>query len=78
MRLRIIIAVDSVTGPTGSGKTTTLAAMFDRINGSRPATIVTIEDPIEVMYTDRNASSSSGKSGWTRKIFIPPEVCARP
>src|SRR5204862_3361911 len=36
-----------VTGPTGSGKSTTLAAMIDRVNESRPAHILTIEDPIE-------------------------------
>ncbi|MBI4366612.1 MAG: Flp pilus assembly complex ATPase component TadA, partial [Deltaproteobacteria bacterium] len=40
-----------VTGPTGSGKSTTLAAMIDRINGMRQDHIVTIEDPIEYLYT---------------------------
>ncbi len=40
-----------VTGPTGSGKSTTLAAMIDRINASRPVHIITIEDPIEYVYT---------------------------
>ena len=39
-----------VTGATGSGKSTTLAAMMDYINGHKAAHIVTIEDPIE--YTD--------------------------
>ena len=39
-----------VTGPTGSGKSTTLAAMIDRINLSRPAHILTIEDPIEYLH----------------------------
>ncbi|MDQ1674459.1 MAG: twitching motility protein PilT, partial [Frankiaceae bacterium] len=37
-----------VTGPTGSGKTTTLAGMVDHINANREVHIVTIEDPIEV------------------------------
>ena len=39
-----------VTGPTGSGKSTTLAAMIDRINIGRPAHILTIEDPIEYLH----------------------------
>lgn len=40
-----------VTGPTGHGKTTTLAAMLDEINNDRALHIVTIEDPIEYMFT---------------------------
>ena len=40
-----------VTGATGSGKTTTLAAMIDHINRTRQSHIVTIEDPIEVLHT---------------------------
>ena len=39
-----------VTGPTGSGKSTTLAAMLDRINSSRQSHIMTIEDPIEYIH----------------------------
>lgn len=39
-----------VTGPTGSGKTTTLAAMIDRINSERHEHIITIEDPIEYLH----------------------------
>lgn len=39
-----------VTGPTGHGKSTTLAAMINEINLARPANIITIEDPIEYMY----------------------------
>ena len=42
-----------VTGPTGSGKSTTLAAMIDRINRDRAAHIVTIEDPIEYVHRHR-------------------------
>ena len=42
-----------VTGATGSGKTTTLAAMLDHINRTRRQHIVTIEDPIEVLHADR-------------------------
>ena len=39
-----------VTGPTGSGKSTTLASMIDYINSSRPEHIITIEDPVEYVY----------------------------
>ncbi len=42
-----------VTGATGSGKSTTLAAMIDYINSRRPAHILTIEDPIEYLHRDR-------------------------
>jgi twitching motility protein PilT len=41
-----------VTGPTGSGKTTTLAGMVDHVNTHRECHIVTIEDPIEVLHRD--------------------------
>ncbi len=44
-----------VTGPTGSGKTTTTAALLNHINRSRRCHIVTIEDPIEVMHRDDKA-----------------------
>jgi twitching motility protein PilT len=44
-----------VTGPTGSGKTTTLAGMVDHINSLRECHIVTIEDPIEVLHFDKLA-----------------------
>ena len=44
-----------VTGPTGSGKSTTLAAMIDRINQARPAHILTIEDPIEYLHSHKRA-----------------------
>jgi twitching motility protein PilT len=40
-----------VTGPTGSGKSTTLAAMIDRINQTEAANIITLEDPIEFQFT---------------------------
>jgi twitching motility protein PilT len=40
-----------VTGETGSGKSTTLAAMIDRINHQRPEHVITLEDPIEYIYT---------------------------
>jgi len=44
-----------VTGATGSGKSTTLAAMLDRINSTRSGHIVTIEDPIEFLHPDKKA-----------------------
>ena len=44
-----------VTGPTGSGKSTTLAALVDRINRRRPVHIITIEDPIEYLYQHAKA-----------------------
>ena len=43
-----------VTGPTGSGKSTTLAAMIDKINVDRHDHILTIEDPIEFLHTHKN------------------------
>ncbi len=42
-----------VTGPTGSGKSTTLAGMIDHVNGHREVNIVTIEDPIEIVHFDK-------------------------
>ncbi len=44
-----------VTGPTGSGKSTTLACMIDYVNTERPVHIVTIEDPIEYFFTPKKA-----------------------
>jgi twitching motility protein PilT len=44
-----------VTGSTGSGKSTTLAAMIDRINATRNGHIVTIEDPIEFLHRDKRS-----------------------
>ncbi len=58
-----------VTGPTGSGKTTTLAAMIDHINQNRECHIVTIEDPIEVLHADRKASINQREVGFDTKDF---------
>jgi len=52
-----------VTGPTGSGKTTTLAGMIDYINETRPVNIITQEDPIEYVYTDKTAMISQREIG---------------
>ncbi len=52
-----------VAGPAASGKTTTAAAMVDHINATQPRHIVTIEDPIEVLHTDRMAIVSQREVG---------------
>lgn len=52
-----------VTGPTGSGKSTTLAAMVDALNAARPVHILTLEDPIEVLHADRAATVTQRELG---------------
>jgi twitching motility protein PilT len=59
-----------VTGPTGSGKTTTLSAMIDRINATRACHIVTIEDPIEVIHPDRLAAVNQREVGVDVESFV--------
>jgi twitching motility protein PilT len=44
-----------LSGPTGSGKSTTIASLLETINRSRPCHIVTVEDPIEYLYEDKKA-----------------------
>ena len=58
-----------VTGATGSGKTTTLAAMLDHINRSRHQHIVTIEDPIEILHPDRNCIVNQREVGLDTENF---------
>lgn len=58
-----------VTGPTGSGKTTTLAAIVDYINCHRECHIVTIEDPIEVLHRDQLASVTQREIGFDTQSF---------
>jgi len=58
-----------VTGPTGSGKTTTLAAMIDHINHNRSCHIVTIEDPVEVMHKDDLAAIDQREVGFDTESF---------
>ena len=58
-----------VTGPTGSGKTTTLAAMIDHINQNRECHIVTIEDPIEVLHRDGKAAINQREVGFDTRDF---------
>jgi len=52
-----------VTGPTGSGKSTTLASMIDYINSNRKCHIITIEDPIEFLHKDKLAIISQRELG---------------
>ncbi len=52
-----------VTGTTGTGKTTTLAAMIDHINTHRRENIITIEDPIEYLHRDKKSSISQREVG---------------
>jgi twitching motility protein PilT len=59
-----------VTGPTGCGKSTTLAAMIDLINQTRRAHIVTIEDPIEYVYEDKMSIVSQREVGTDTASFL--------
>jgi twitching motility protein PilT len=59
-----------VTGPTGSGKTTTLATMIDWINQNRDVHIVTIEDPIEYYHTHKKAQVTQREVGNDVPTFV--------
>ena len=52
-----------VTGPAGSGKTTTINALIDHINDHRAAHIITIEDPVEYLHTDKQSIISQREIG---------------
>jgi len=58
-----------VTGPTGSGKSTTLAAMIDHINETRPVHIMTLEDPIEFMHRNKKAFINQREVGEDTRSF---------
>jgi twitching motility protein PilT len=58
-----------VTGPTGSGKTTTLAAMINHINQTRACHIVTVEDPIECLHHDKTARIDQREVGFDTDTF---------
>ncbi|MBL8047669.1 MAG: PilT/PilU family type 4a pilus ATPase [Chthonomonas sp.] len=60
-----------VTGPTGSGKTTTLAALIDIINQARECHIVTVEDPLEIVHPDKNSYVSQREVGIDTLDFQP-------
>jgi twitching motility protein PilT len=59
-----------VTGPTGSGKTTTLAGMIDHINASKECHIVTVEDPIEVLHFDKLAMVNQREARVDTEDFV--------
>jgi len=59
-----------VTGATGSGKTTTLAAMIDHINRTRRQHIVTVEDPIEILHDDQNCIVNQREIGLDTADFL--------
>ncbi len=58
-----------VTGPTGSGKSSTLAAMVDVINSTRPAHIITLEDPVEYIHADKASLINQREIGFDTKSF---------
>jgi twitching motility protein PilT len=58
-----------VTGPTGSGKSTTLAAMLDYINESRRSHIITIEDPLEYVHNDKQSAVEQRELGVDTRSF---------
>ena len=67
-----------VTGPTGSGKTTTLACIIDAINNSRNAHIITLEDPIEYLHRDRKCIISQREiSTDTESYLVAIRACLR-
>jgi len=59
-----------VVGPTGSGKSTTLAAMIDRINETKPVHILTIEDPIEYLHHHKVAMVNQREVGTDVNSFL--------
>ena len=58
-----------VTGPTGSGKSTTLASMIDKINTERPEHIITVEDPIEYLHSSKMALVNQREVGYDTFAF---------
>ncbi|MCG8587735.1 MAG: PilT/PilU family type 4a pilus ATPase [Proteobacteria bacterium] len=60
-----------VTGPTGSGKSTTLAAIIDRVNKSQSKHVVTIEDPVEFVHQNRQSLFSHREAGLHTRGFGP-------
>jgi twitching motility protein PilT len=58
-----------VTGATGSGKSTTLAAMIDHINRTRTSHIITIEDPVEYLHTDKRSMVNQRELGLDTRSF---------
>ena len=59
-----------VTGPTGNGKSTTLAAMVDRINSSRQAHIITLEDPVEYLHQHKQSLVNQREIGLDSENYV--------
>ena len=73
-----------VTGPTGSGKSTTLAAIIDAINETRRSHILTLEDPVEIVHPHKNCVISqreigldclSFSDGMKNALRVDPDIC---
>jgi len=60
-----------VTGATGSGKSTTLAAMIDHINATQACHIMTLEDPIEFVHENKLGLVNQRRWPWTRPPLPP-------
>ncbi|GAH29914.1 unnamed protein product, partial [marine sediment metagenome] len=58
-----------VTGPTGSGKSTTLAAIIEYINQTQKKHIITVEDPIEFLHRDKNSIIEQREIGIDTKSY---------
>src|SRR3954465_12426539 len=58
-----------LTGPTGSGKSTTLAAMIDHINSTRSRHVVTLEDPIEYLHRDKLSIINQREVGQDTRVL---------
>jgi twitching motility protein PilT len=59
-----------ITGPTGSGKSTTMVSVIDRINENRGEHIITIEDPIEFIFSDKKSIFSQREVGKDTDSFV--------
>ena len=73
-----------ITGPTGSGKSTTLAAIIDAINQTRRSHILTLEDPVEIIHSHKNCVVSqreigldchSFSDGMRNALRVDPDIC---
>ena len=67
-----------VTGPTGSGKSTTLASINDLVNQHRPCHIITIEEPIEFVHDSKMALVSQRRRHRHRVVRDRAAPCSRP
>ena len=66
-----------IAGPSGHGKTTTLAALVDIVNASKPHHILTVEDPIEIVYPRKAAVLSQREAGRHTKSFAAASSCLK-